>query len=91
MNNYEIRSKKERFDIVIDIVKKLKNFNNGTYDINLYDDKYSFYKELNDVMKEYINGTNKNGIIHFVEINKYIEYYFPIFKNEEPLFVLRFK
>ena len=62
-------SKKERLEIVLDIVKKLKDFkgqNNQRAD--LYQPQYSYYDEFKQITNRYINedGTKDlKGIILF--------------------------
>lgn len=67
-----IYSQKERMNIIIDIMTKLKNFklNNGET-INLYDNNYSFIKELKELGNRYIKeGKTLKGILDFEEIGK---------------------
>jgi hypothetical protein len=87
-------STKERLEIVLDIVKKLKNYklkNNNI--IDLYNENLcSFVKEFKEITKNYIKeGKKYEGTLYFEEINKNIEYILPINKNEEVLFVIRCK
>lgn len=86
-----IYSQKERMNIIIDIMTKLKNFklNNGET-INLYDNNYSFIKELKELGNRYIKeGKTLKGILDFEEIGKKIEYHFPEKTYKKPLFVIR--
>lgn len=96
------KSKKERLDIVMNIIKKLKYFprsNFFTHDnvnelyVNLFNEEYPAIKELKKVFDEYINQDESNlynmsGKIKFQEINKKIKYTLPIKKHIEPIFVL---
>ena len=94
MNNYY--SQKERLEIVLNITNKLKNYElkNGKT-INLYNENLcEFIKELKEITNKYIKQDENNlkefkGKLKFTEINKTIEYIFPIIKNIEPLFVIR--
>lgn len=94
MNNYY--SQKERLEIVLNITKKLKNYElkNGKI-INLYNENLcEFIKEFKEITNNYIKQDENNlkefkGKLKFTEINKTIEYIFPIKKNIEPLFVIR--
>ena len=91
-------SKMERLQIVLQIVKKLKNYNckNNTT-INLYDENLChFITELKQIFDKYIKQDEQNlndykGILYFEEINKNIEYFLPCRKNAEPLFVIKGK
>jgi hypothetical protein len=94
MNNYY--SQKERLEIVLNITNKLKNYElkNGKT-INLYNENLcEFIKEFKEITNKYIKQDENNlkefkGKFKFTEINKTIEYIFPIIKNIEPLFVIR--
>lgn len=94
MNNYY--SQKERLEIVLNITNKLKNYElkNGKT-INLYNENLcEFIKEFKEITNKYIKQDENNlkefkGKLKFTEINKTIEYIFPIIKNIEPLFVIR--
>lgn len=92
-NNYSIQ---ERLEIVLNITKKLKNYELKTGKIiNLYNDNLcEFIKEFKTITYNYIKQDENNlkefkGILKFTEINKRIEYVFPIKKNVQPLFVIR--
>ena len=92
----EIRSKKERCDIILDIVYKLKNYKTSNGTINLYNEEYSYYDELKKIFNEYIKQDDENmkdysGIILFNEIGKNVEYYLPTKYEKNPLFVIRMK
>lgn len=94
MNNYY--SIQERLEIVLNITKKLKNYELKTgKTINLYNDNLcEFIKEFKTITYNYIKQDENNlkefkGILKFTEINKIIEYNLPIKKNVEPLFVIR--
>lgn len=94
MNNYY--SIQERLEIVLNITNKLKNYElkNGKT-INLYNENLcEFIKEFKEITNKYIKQDENNlkefkGKLKFTEINKTIEYIFPIIKNIEPLFVIR--
>lgn len=85
-------SKKERLEIVLDIVKKLKDFhgqNNQTAD--LYQPHFSYYDEFKEITNKYINedGTKDlKGTILFFEVGCDIEYRFP-YTRKKPLFVFK--
>jgi hypothetical protein len=81
----------ERINIIIDIMKKLKNFKlmNGEI-INLYNNEYTFIKELKIISNEYIrNGKEQKGKLFFEEIGKNVEYIFPEKSYKKSLFVIR--
>jgi len=93
----EYNNKSERLSIVLDIVKKLKNYKlkNGST-LNLYNPELcSFVNEFKKITNEYIKQ-NENyvidykGILLFEEINKNIEYILPAKKSDSPLFVIRY-
>lgn len=94
MTNYY--SQKERLEIVLNIVKKLKKFKlkNGST-INLYNENLcEFIKEFKEITNNYIKQDENNvkefkGKLNFTEINKTIEYILPSKKSIEPLFVIR--
>jgi hypothetical protein len=64
MTNY---TEKERAQIIIDIMKKLKNFKlNNEESIDLYSNNYSFIKELKDISNNYIkDGKTQKGFLIF--------------------------
>jgi hypothetical protein len=89
-------TKIERLEIVLDIVKKLKNYkgkNNTT--VNLYNEHLcSFVAEFKEICNNYIKQDESKledykGTLDFEEINKKIEYCLPCKKNKAPLFVIR--
>jgi hypothetical protein len=89
-NNY---TQKERLEIVLDIMNKLKKFklNNGDT-IDLYNSDYSFVKEFKLITSQYIkDGNAYNGILDFKEIQKKIEYSLPQKNYKKSLFVIRIK
>ncbi len=89
-------NKKERLQIVLDIINKLKKYKckNNTY-INLYDDNLChFITELKIIFKNYIKQDDENiidykGMLYFEEIDKNIDYFLPSKKKKSPLFVIR--
>jgi len=91
-------NKSERVAIVIDIMKKLKNFKgkNGEI-INLYENGVcSFIDEFKDICNIYINMDDKNvidmkGTLYFDEIDRTVEYLLPAKNYKTPLFVIRGK
>lgn len=91
-------NQKERLEIVLNIVKKLKNFEGKNNEIiNLYDENLcSFVSEFKIICQNYIKQDENNlvdykGILDFVEINKIIKYNLPVLKIKKPLFVIRAK
>lgn len=91
-------SQKERVNIVIDIINKLKNFKtkNGNT-VNLYNSNLcSFIDEFKNITNQYIKQEENNlkgfkGKLYFEEIDKFIEYNLPIKNTEKALFVFRLK
>jgi len=89
MENYTIS---EKTDICLGIADSLKNYSGKNGKVNLYNDCYTFVPELKKIFKEYIHGNCYfKGVLHFVEIDKKIDYHFPLTKNHKPLFVIRMK
>jgi hypothetical protein len=78
--------------ITLDIVRKLQNFTGPNGSVNLFNEEYSFVKDLKKIFNDYIHGDRSyKGSLNFVEINKVIDYRLPQFKNKDPLFVIRMK
>ncbi len=93
-------SKMERLQIVLEIVKGLRNFKcKDNSIINLYDDGLcDFIPQIKTVFAAYITQTQTQaqdipidykGMIFFTEINKNIEYLLPSTKPTTSLFVIR--
>lgn len=85
-------SQSERLNIVLDIVKKLKNYKLHTGNtINLYNASLcSFITDFKIITNKYIKEEKEyKGTLYFEEINKTIEYILPINKNKKPLFVIK--
>ena len=90
-------TQKERLEVILDIVKKLKFYvaTDGSI-INLYNDEYTFIQEFKKISNEYIKqddylSLDYRGLLLFEEINKEIEYFLPASKNKTSLFVIRMK
>jgi predicted transcriptional regulator len=86
-------TKKERLDIVLDIINKLKNFKlKDDSIIDIYNSNYSFINEFKIITNNYIkDGLQIKGVLEFDEIGKKIEYIFPQKNYKKPLFVIRMK
>lgn len=93
------RSKEQRVELVIKLIKKLKYFPrsdfftcndiNNAY-VNLYNSSYPAIQELKNAFDEYINNEySVSGKIKFDEINRRIEFNLPIKLTIEPIFVLK--
>ena len=83
-------SKKEKVEICVDISKKLKYFENTKGQIDLFNNDYTFIPKLKQIFQDYINGCSDfKGVLHFEEIDKQIEYYFPISKQKKAKFVIK--
>lgn len=84
-------SQSDKVKIIIDIANQLKNFptvNEST--INLFMEQYTYYDEWKKISNKYIKtDVVMKGTILFEEIGRKIEYYLPIVKGEDPLFVMR--
>ena len=94
MKGSPLRTRQEKLQIVLDIVKKLSNFNASdmSRSINLYNDSYPAIAQLKSVFNEYIKTditSSLSGKIKFPEINKTIQYFFPAKTHIQPTFVLR--
>jgi hypothetical protein len=84
-------TQKEKLEIVLDIVKKLKYYSgkNGVI-VDLYNDSYSFVPKFKSICNEYIKGNSSHkGHLQFLEIDKVIKYYFPINKKDDPYFIIK--
>ena len=82
----------EKLKIITDITDKLKNFNSGRGAVNLFNDQYSFVSKLKNIIRMYLSeDIEYSGFLDFDEIGKKIEYSFPVYKNDQPLFVIRIK
>jgi hypothetical protein len=86
-------SQKEKLEIVLDIVTKLKNYSGkGGVIVDLYNDNYSFVPKFKSICNEYIKGESPfKGSLQFLEIDKVIKYYFPINKKEKAYFIIKIK
>tara|TARA_B100001778_G_scaffold179020_1_gene147236 strand:+ start:2821 stop:3090 length:270 start_codon:yes stop_codon:yes gene_type:complete len=87
-----IYTQTERVNIVLDIVKKLKNYKiKSGNTINLYNEELcSFITKFKEIINKYIKEeTEYKGSLYFEEIDKTIEYLLPINKNIKPLFVIK--
>jgi hypothetical protein len=90
------KSKEERLEIVLALIKKLRNFptvNSTT--IDLYNSEYPSMRKLREIFSRYVNQpefslSGETGTIPFPEMNRKIEYLLPIKKSAEPKFVLRY-
>jgi hypothetical protein len=83
-------SELQKLQITLDIVKKLRTFEGPNGKVNLFNNEYSFVKELKKIFSEYIHSDRAfKGQLEFKEIGKIIEYYLPCMNNKNPLFVIR--
>lgn len=92
------KTKEERLEIVLDIVKKLSNFPTitGTY-INLYEINCPAINELKMIFNRYLAQDDRftellvgeTGKIKFPEIGRRIEFILPIKKTGKPTFILK--
>lgn len=88
MKQKDFKSKEERLDIVMNIVKKLK-------DLNLLG--FDGVQEMISIMKQYVAlDTSKetggfSGKIKLPELKREIHYNLPILKQCQPMFVLKSK
>jgi hypothetical protein len=78
--------------ITLDIIRKLKNFSGPNGAVDLFNEEYSFVKELKKIFNDYIHGDRSyKGTLDFIEIGKQIDYRLPQMSNKDPLFVIRMK
>jgi hypothetical protein len=92
------RSQIDRVNVVLDIVKQLKNYptqNMGPVD--LYKDEYVYVQKLKKIFSDYIKQPQDDlkqfkGAVFFEEtVKRDAEYILPVLKTQEPLFVIRMK
>lgn len=96
MKKKEYKTRKERLDLVLDIVKKLRAFPMNDYHgtIDIYSAAFPAIAEVKQIFRNYIGQDDVNpcgysGKIAFPELNKTIEYILPISKHAQSLFVFR--
>ena len=100
----KFKSKGGRVDIVLNIVRQLKNYPNPNKNIDepidLYKDEYSYVKKFKQIFSEYIKQDDEKpdslrefkGTVFLEEtIRRDVEYILPIHTKREPLFVIRMK
>lgn len=92
------KSKNDRLEIILSIIKKLQNFpTQGELTcVNLYNFEYTAIKELKHIFDQYLYQEEQisvglSGKINFPEINRTIYYNFPVSKKAQPLFLLKQK
>lgn len=97
-NGDKYRSQIDRINVVLDIVKQLKNYptlNAGPVD--LYKEEYGYVQRLKKIFSDYIKQPQDDlkqfkGVVFFEEtVKRDAEYILPILKSQEPLFVIRMK
>jgi CCR4-NOT transcriptional regulation complex NOT5 subunit len=103
-NINKLKTKQERLDIVLNIVKQLKEFpkshpSQGEIPfVNLYNIEYGAIRELKDIFTRYVQQDDSkpkeligfSGKIYFEEINRYIEYILPIKKHNQYILSLNY-
>lgn len=100
MNKY--RNQTNRIDLVLDIVRQLKNYPNPNPSIkepiDLYKDEYGYVAKFKEVFTKYIKQDDSNpsslkeyrGTIYLEDtLKKDVEYILPVLQNQESLFVIR--
>ena len=92
------RSQIDRINVVLDIVKQLKNYPTlNTGPVDLYKDEYVYVRRLKKIFSDYIKQPQDDlkpfkGVVFFEEtVKRDAEYILPILKSQEPLFVIRMK
>jgi hypothetical protein len=92
----KFKTREERLEIVLDIVRKLKNFptTTGTI-IDLYNCDFPAMSQLKIIFNRYINQDDtqtlisESGKIAFPEINRKIQFILPVKKDALPTFILK--
>jgi hypothetical protein len=80
----------DKVKITVDIANKLRNFEGPNGKVNLFNEEYSFIKELKTIFNDYIHSDKQfKGTLQFLEINKTIDYCLPNTNKRQPLFVIR--
>ena len=92
------RSQIDRINVVLDIVKQLKNYPTlNTGPVDLYKEEYVYVRRLKKIFSDYIKQPQDDlkpfkGVVFFEEtVKRDAEYILPILKSQEPLFVIRMK
>ena len=100
------KSQTERIDIVLNIVRQMKNYPKpGAYPksdetIDLYKDDYEYVSKFKTIFTKYIkqDDTKPDSLQEFRgvvflsgSLERDVEYILPIHKHREPLFVIRMK
>ena len=92
------RSQIDRINVVLDIVKQLKNYPTlNTGPVDLYKEEYGYVQRLKKIFSDYIKQPQDDlkqfkGVVFFEEtVKRDAEYILPILKSQEPLFVIRMK
>ncbi len=92
------RSQIDRINVVLDIVKQLKNYPTlNTGPVDLYKDEYVYVQKLKKIFSDYIKQPQDElkqfkGVVFFEEtVKRDAEYILPVLKSQEPLFVIRMK
>ena len=92
------RSQIDRINVVLDIVKQLKNYPTlNTGPVDLYKEEYVYVQRLKKIFSDYIKQPQDDlkqfkGVVFFEEtVKRDAEYILPILKSQEPLFVIRMK
>jgi hypothetical protein len=83
----------EKVQIVIDIVKKLKNYTNehGIV-VDLYNNSFSYVPKFKKICNDYIHSTEDfSGSLEFLEIDKKIKYFLPIKRKNKAFFTIKIK
>lgn len=84
-------SKEEKIGLVIKNVEYLKKFpvNNGDT-FNLYKSEYSYVDKLKEITMKYIkDDKNYKGSLYFEELDKFVDYNFSIYKNDNSYINIR--
>jgi hypothetical protein len=100
MNKY--RNQSDRVNIVLDIVRQLKNYPNPNPSIkepiDLYKDEYEYVARFKSAFTNYIKQNDSDpsslkeyrGTIHLEgTLNRDVEYILPVLQKQDPLFVIR--
>lgn len=99
---HKYRSQTDRVNIVLDIVRQLKNYPNPNpaikETIDLYKDEYEYVAKFKEVFSKYIKQNDAipselkecRGTIHLEEtLKRDVEFILPVLQKQETLFVIR--
>ena len=100
----KFKTQSERVDIVLNIVRQLKNYPHPnpkiTEPLDLYKPEYEYVARFKTIFSNYIKQDDENpdslkdfkGVVFLSgSLERDVEYILPVHRNREPLFVVRMK